>query len=437
MAMNFITFNQDYGCLAVGTSRGFRVYYTDPFAKCYESTEGNIALVEMLFSTSLVAFVLSPRRLQIKNTKVSAADHRPRPQRIVNRRKPPSPPQRETTICELTFPSAILAVRLNRKRLAVVLEEQIYLYDISNMKLRFTIETSPNPTAVCCLSPSSENCYLAYPLPKKAAKPLPHPPAHAPPNAPFIQPTTGEVLIFDALAHKPVNVVEAHRSPLACIAMSHDGRLLATASDKGTIIRVFSVPAAEKLYQFRRGSIPSTIYHMSFNLNATLLCVSSATETVHVFRLGPAADLVREGGRPADGHPGRRDSAASESGPDPDLHARRHHGTLGSIIRRSSQTIGKSFATSVGGYLPKGVTEMWEPARDFASIKLPRHPASPGPVKSVVAMSSSSPQVMVVTSEGVFYLFTIDLEKGGEGVLVKQYSILTSNDTLGRSVTED
>ena len=54
--------------------------------------------------------------------------------------------QRETTICELTFPSSILAVRLNRKRLAVVLEEQIYLYDISNMKLLYTIETSPNPT---------------------------------------------------------------------------------------------------------------------------------------------------------------------------------------------------------------------------------------------------------------------------------------------------
>jgi autophagy-related protein 18 len=39
----------------------------------------------------------------------------------------------------------ILAVRMNRRRLAVVLEESIYLYDISNMKLLQTIETSPNP----------------------------------------------------------------------------------------------------------------------------------------------------------------------------------------------------------------------------------------------------------------------------------------------------
>jgi hypothetical protein len=36
-------------------------------------------------------------------------------------------------------------VRLNRKRLVIVLEDQIYLYDIQTMKLLYTIETSPNP----------------------------------------------------------------------------------------------------------------------------------------------------------------------------------------------------------------------------------------------------------------------------------------------------
>lgn len=86
--MNFVTFNQDYSHLAVGkmlqsqktlshanldvsgTSRGFRIYTTDPFSKCFETKQGDIALLEMLFSTSLVALILSPRRLQITNTKV-------------------------------------------------------------------------------------------------------------------------------------------------------------------------------------------------------------------------------------------------------------------------------------------------------------------------------------------------------------------------------
>ncbi|KAI9754455.1 MAG: autophagy protein [Chaenotheca gracillima] len=431
MATNFITFNQDYSCLAVGTSRGFRIYYTDPFSKCFESSEGNIAILEMLFSTSLVAFVLSPRRLQIKNTK------------------------RETTICELTFPSSVLSVRLNRKRLAVVLEEQIYLYDISNMKLLYTIETSPNPNAICALAPSSENCYLAYPLPKKGAPNPFAPPAHAPPGpnaAQYVAPTSGEVLIFDAMKLEAVNVVEAHRSPLSCITLNAEGTLLATASDKGTIIRVFSIPKAEKLYQFRRGSIPSHIYSMSFNLNSTLLCLSSATETVHIFRLNGAAGSSPEKQSGATSHPGlapRSGSSGSESPSDraksdqdggDQSDYRQHNGTFGSMIRRSSQNIGKTFAASVGGYLPSAVSEMWEPARDFAFIKVPKGSASSSnnvPLRSVVAMSSSSPHVMVVTNEGIFYVFSIDMERGGEGVLVKQYSIQDSNDRLGQSVMED
>lgn len=35
-----------------------------------------------------------------------------------------------------------------------------------------------------------------------------------------------------------------------------------------------------------------------------------------------------------------------------------------------------------------------------------------------------SPQVMVVTSEGIFYSYSIDLEHGGECVLQKSYSLI-------------
>lgn len=253
-----------------------------------------------------------------------------------------------------------------------------------------------------------------------------------------MQPTTGEVLLFDAMKLEAVNVVEAHRSPLSHIAMNGEGTMLATASDKGTIIRVFSVPQAEKLHQFRRGSIPSSIYHMSFNLNSTLLCVSSATETVHIFRLGGAPPSARHDPTAIEPRRWRSLSPSSASPPDtassdgnagdsPSSPDRKHNGTLGSIIRRSSQTVGKTFASSVGGYLPTAVTEMWEPSRDFAFVKIPKSngaatSAAGRPVKSVVAMSSTRPQIMVVTSEGSFYVFGVDMEKGGEGVLMKQYS---------------
>lgn len=71
MSLNFVTFNQDHSCLAVGYSSGFRIYHTDPFSRIFKGNDGNVSIIEMLFSTSLVALVLSPRHLIIKNTKAS------------------------------------------------------------------------------------------------------------------------------------------------------------------------------------------------------------------------------------------------------------------------------------------------------------------------------------------------------------------------------
>ncbi|KAL9103899.1 MAG: hypothetical protein Q9163_001092 [Psora crenata] len=336
---------------------------------------------------------------------------------------------------------------MNRKRLVVILEDQIYLYDISNMKLLYSIETSPNPNAICALSPSSEKCFLAYPLPQKAAPSSFAPPSHAPPSGAHITPTSGDVLLFDTLKLEAVNVVEAHRSPLSCITVNNAGTLLATASDKGTIIRVFSIPSARKLYQFRRGSMPSRIYSMSFNATYTLLCVSSATDTVHIFKLGPPRSSSNSDDQSAISTThSQRGRTESPDGGDSQLglsrsrsdasdsctrNGRRHNGTLMGMIRRTSQNVGTSVAASVGSYLPTAVSEMWEPARDFAWLKIPKAPLSPQgrilgssqSLRSVVAMSSNSPQVMVVTNEGHFYVFRLDLEKGGEGTLVKTYEI--------------
>jgi len=234
--------------------------------------------------------------------------------------------------------------------------------------------------------------------------------------------------------------------------LNNDGTLLATASETGTIIRVFSVPRGLKLYQFRRGTYPSTIYSMSFNLSSTLLCVSSTTDTVHIFRLGAAPQATQPGSPSSPGDRWARsrsydsgnESPTSGTSPGSEIAdlptVRKSNGTLGSMIRRTSQMMGKNVAGVVGGYLPQAVTEMWEPARDFAFIKIPKggtgENASAGSLRSVVAMSSNFPHVMVVTSDGGFYVFSIDMENGGEGVLVKQYSVLESDDKLDQSAIE-
>ncbi|CDS12351.1 hypothetical protein LRAMOSA04546 [Lichtheimia ramosa] len=385
----FLNFNQDFSCVSVGTETGYRMYNCDPFGRCYSKSGRGASIVEMLFCTSLVALVgvadqegFNSRQLQIINTK------------------------RQSTICELTFPTTILAVKMNRRRLIVVLEEQIFLYDISNMKLLHTIDTRPNPTAICALSPSSENCYIAYPSRSSSTSPFTSTAA----NATASGYASGDVEIFDALNIQLVNIVQAHKSPVSCITMNSEGTLLATASEKGTVIRVFSVPDAGKVYQFRRGSYPAKIYSMSFNPVSSLLCVSSDTETVHIFKIA----------MPPNGSTGYDPLMEGSNGyGKDDTETRGRSNSVGQMLKRSSQHLGRS----VGSYLPGMITEMWEPARDFAFLKLP----SAG-VRSLVALSSTTPQVLVVTSEGYFYQYNIDLENGGECVLLKQNSLLESGD---------
>jgi autophagy-related protein 18 len=61
----------------------------------------------------------------------------------------------------MTFRTAILAMRLNRKRLVVVLESELYIYDISNMQMLKNEKTSPNPNGMFNLrgtQPFPEQC---------------------------------------------------------------------------------------------------------------------------------------------------------------------------------------------------------------------------------------------------------------------------------------
>lgn len=94
-------------------------------------------------------------------------------------------------------------------------------------------------------------------------------------------------MLFSTRTLTVANVIQAHKAPIAFLAINSTGTMLATASEKGTVIRVWSIPGAEKLYQFRRGTREARIYSITFNVVSTLLAVSSAHDTVHIFKLSP------------------------------------------------------------------------------------------------------------------------------------------------------
>lgn len=88
-------------------------------------------------------------------------------------------------------------------------------------------------------------------------------------------------------------MIAAHESPLAALAFSPNGTRIATASEKGTVIRVFSVNDGSRLFEFRRGVKRCVaISCLAFSMCSQYLSCSSNTETVHVFKLEEARDRL-------------------------------------------------------------------------------------------------------------------------------------------------
>lgn len=117
--------------------------------------------------------------------------------------------------CELSYRSEVKAVRLRRDRIVAVTLQKVFVYDLADLKLLHQIETEPNPKGLCEISPSGRMVLVCLGLQK------------------------GQVRVEHYWLTRS-KFITAHQSSIACVALTNDGRLLATASSKGTLVRVFN-----------------------------------------------------------------------------------------------------------------------------------------------------------------------------------------------------
>lgn len=73
------------------------------------------------------------------------------------------------------------------------------------------------------------------------------------------------LLLQDLASTKPGTssapfTINAHQSDVACVSLNQPGTVVASASQKGTLIRLFDTQSKEKLVELRRGTDPATLY---------------------------------------------------------------------------------------------------------------------------------------------------------------------------------
>ncbi|CAG2169390.1 unnamed protein product [Oppiella nova] len=356
----FVAFNQDASGLTVGAGSGHRVYgWRSPDRLDLvdvNRSRGRVFIIERLFCSSLVAIVYesSPRLLRlyhfVKNVEISRHSYR----------------------------NSIVGVRLNRQRLVVCLADTLYVHNIHDMNLLTTIrDTALNPRGLCVLSAHTDtNCALAYPAASDGPQSV--------------------VMIIDAQTLCQKALITAHEdSPLAAIAIDFLGDNIATASESGYEIRVFKTSDGQCVRAFRRGYPPLlsclSIHSLAFSKDSHFLCLTSNTQTVHIFRLKD-----RDVDKPPDVEP---------------------QGWLQCMSSYGAQAVDQ--LASYWSSMADMMTSEW-PSMAIATL-----PESCGP-RSVCAVTDiqGMPRVMIASTAGYLYVYDLNAADGGECSLVKQHRII-------------
>lgn len=261
------------------------------------SISSNCLEVENIYSDQSLKDVIIAERLFSSSLLVIIARKEPRTLRVYHFRK-------GTEICAYSYGSNILSVKINRLRLVVICEKAVYFHDTKDMQLLHEIkDITFNPKGICCLSKTEHHPLFAYSGSSR----------------------DGIIHIYECSSFRMMTTISAHKTPVAAIAI-HDCNsnsannlpnipenvrtspvslcykvpnsraMIATASDTGTVVRVWAVRTSgivEKVADLRRGTIRSAkISSLNFSEDGKWLALISDTETVHIWRVDQLLDPV-------------------------------------------------------------------------------------------------------------------------------------------------
>ncbi|KZT43042.1 hypothetical protein SISSUDRAFT_1040936 [Sistotremastrum suecicum HHB10207 ss-3] len=272
-----IRFEAEGRIFTCSTPSGFAIYETWPLKllKKRELKNGTLNIVHP-FQTSSILFLVGGGR----------SPHYPRNKVIIW----DEAAGREAA--ELEFREPVLGLACRRGWLSVAFRSRVVLFKVSEKGVSRVIEyaTWDNPRGLVAMASTPGSTLLAILGQHAGHVQLIHlSPCPPPPLSVTTSPTYREPRIPKPPQVSPKKAppfIVAHKTALTTLSVTQSGRLLATTSSQGTLVRVWDATTGGLVKELRRGSDKAEIYGTAFRPDEQEICCWSDKGTVHIFSLG-------------------------------------------------------------------------------------------------------------------------------------------------------
>lgn len=161
-------------------------------------------------------------------------------------------------------------VKLRKDMMIVVLHEKTFIFNFVTLKLIEQVDTFPNPRGLCALSQAEKPISKIICLPAQEK---------------------GALKVLNYVVDKSIDIViAAHDTEIGAIAVNPNGTLIASASQRGHIIKIYSTDGGEVVQELKRGNSKAEINSIIFHPTSYILACTSTKSSIHLFEIRKAVE---------------------------------------------------------------------------------------------------------------------------------------------------
>ena len=252
---NIISFNQDNSLISIGTNRGYKIIQISPVFFHENNLSGSLSRCELSYRSNLLALVGGGKIPKFNSKKVV----------IYNDLE-------DCIESEYKFATPVLNVKFKKDFIFIVCEKKIYVFNLNTSQNIDTFDTITNKRGIIAVNGCPEKTIMAHPI------------------EPEDDPDKGYVGIKNYKTNKYFPLL-VHDEKISYMEMDYNGLILATANDKGTIIRLHNLLDKTLIYECKRGKDKAIINFITFDLEYNYIGVTSTKGTIHIWKLD---DLIQK-----------------------------------------------------------------------------------------------------------------------------------------------